>query len=190
MEAVDGQLLDDFSSSQWSLAGKHIANNADTSCARVLVEAQFGSPSLAACNKHRTKERQEPDQILCRQQVQRASLAPRADDRTLLHSRPLDISSDQSGAAHTQRERCSTCILCLDTAQFLHEKPDIRNAISRPGSEPLSTQAQQANLIIGQGNRHVLSPILLYSPAAMATGRTGEPVAPRSLSGRQIKVNS
>src|SRR6266567_3309194 len=122
--------------------------------------------------------------------MQRTTLAPRADDRTLLHSRTLDVSSEQSGAAHTQRERCSTCILCLDTAQFLHEEPDIRNAIPRPGSESLSAQAQQANLITGQGNCHMSSPVLLYSPAAIATGRTGEPVAPRSLSGRQIKVNS
>jgi len=29
-----------------------------------------------------------------------------------------------------------------------------------------------------------------YPPGATATGRTGDPVAPFSLSGRQIKVNS
>src|SRR5260370_25317446 len=142
-------LLDEVSPRQRSLARKYIADDADSSRARILVQAQFFTPPAVACNKHRTKERQEPAQVLCRQQVQRASLAPRADDRTLLHSRTLDIGSDQPGAAHTQRERCSACILCLDTTQSLHQERDIGNAISRPGGKPLGAQAQQANLIIG-----------------------------------------
>src|SRR2546426_1663004 len=114
-DAVDGQLLNEFSPSQGSLACKHIADNAGTSCARILVQSQFGTPSPTARNKHRTKEWQEPAQVLCCQQVERASLAPCADDRTLLHARTLDIGSDQPGTANTQRERCSTRILCLDT---------------------------------------------------------------------------
>src|SRR5690348_2747279 len=93
VDAVDSQLLNEFSPRQRPLICKHIADNTDASCASVLVQAQFGTPTVAARNKHRAEERQEPAQILCRQQMQRTSLPPGANDSPLLHSRTLDIGS-------------------------------------------------------------------------------------------------
>src|SRR5260370_40389137 len=148
------QLLDEFSPSQRSLARKYIPDDADSSRARILVQAQFFTPPAVACNKHGTEERQEPAQVLCCQQGQRATLAPRTDDRTLLFSRILDVSSQQISAAHTYSQHCGACILRLDATQVLHNKSDTTNRTGRLRSEPLSAQAQQANLVTGQGNRH------------------------------------
>src|SRR5260370_29421167 len=89
------QLLDEFSPRQRSLARKYIADDADSSRARILVQAQFFTPPAVACNKHRTEERQEPAPGLPCQQVQRATLAPPTDDRTLLHSPILNVHNPQ-----------------------------------------------------------------------------------------------
>ena len=73
---------------------------------------------------------------------------------TGLHPRVVDISSHQPGAANTHRERCSACILSLNTAQLLHDMSDTGERTRLLGSELLSAQAQEANLIVRQGNRH------------------------------------
>jgi hypothetical protein len=116
VNAANGELLDELSPGQRPLIRKCVTDDPDAPRAGVLIQSQFHAPPLIGCNKDGTEERQEPDEILCRQKVQRTSLSPRADDRTLLYSCSLDVISDQPDAPSTQSKRCSTRILCLDTA--------------------------------------------------------------------------
>src|SRR5436309_3476724 len=66
-DALNGQLLDEFSPGQRPLIRKHVTDDADAPGAGVLVQAQLCAPSSTPHNKKGTEERQEPAEVFCRQ---------------------------------------------------------------------------------------------------------------------------
>src|ERR1700694_1978925 len=126
MYAVDRQLLNNFSAGQWAMIRECVSDDADSPRTDVLVQTQFRTPSPISRDEHRTEKRDQPAEILSRQQVQRSAQPPRADDSALINTRPFDISSYQPGAANAYRERCGRCLLRLDTTQVIHDLRDAR----------------------------------------------------------------
>ena len=123
------------------MVGKCVLDDADSPHTDVLVQTQLRAPSPISRDEYRAEKRDQPAEILCRQQVQCAAQPPGAGDSALLNTRPFDISSYQPGAANAYRERRGRCFLRLDTTQVFY---DLRDARLCPGwlwSKPLSAQS-------------------------------------------------
>src|SRR5947209_15766154 len=149
MDTVGRQLLNDFSAGQWAVGGEYVAKNADSSRTDVLVQAKFLTPSSIPCNKNRTKERQEQVKVFSCQQVQCATLSPRAHSSSFLHACPFDIRCYQPRTASAYREGCGRRLLRLDATHLFDDVSDARGRAWWLQNEALSTQTQEAKLIDG-----------------------------------------
>ncbi len=93
--------------------------------------------------------------------MQRAAIAPRANDRPLLYTRPLYIGIEQSQTPHAHRQLRRPCILRLHTTQFFHKTCNTRTLHLISRKKPLSAQTQPPHAIMRQRNHHMPPSILL-----------------------------
>jgi hypothetical protein len=152
-KTAGSQALDERGPGQGAVLGEHRLEGAETPGGCLVIQTELQA-SAALPGEDGPEEREEPAEVVGRQQVQRPTLAPRPYHRALLHPRLLDAGSrwpTRPGAAHPDGQGRGLHILGLHAAERVRDlcnRGGASEAIQLVRREALRTKAEPTELVV------------------------------------------
>ena len=125
------------------------SDRSDASGFESVVKAELSVPGGARPDKDRAQQLEQPPQVLCGNDVQRAAHQPGPDDRALLVQRPVEVSHLDAAASRANPQPGGAQHLCLQPAHVSQHLRRFR--LSRGGRKALRLRAQPQDERIGKG---------------------------------------